>query len=205
MELQAAKFYDKAAARRPTPPSASCSSTSPRSSAARAEGGPTRRAHLTGRAEAERSAPSAPVRAAICAARPRRPHGRLGLDAGAPCSPRPSPRKQLGRLPGRPGRLDRRRHLHGLRRGPLGRRPSPAAAAPDARFVYGPHDGARRLGHTLPYPRPGLLAERLPGRHLLAVVVVAHLNSLGSSLDPHALHGYAVLPGRLPGGARRRA
>ena len=55
-------------------------------------------------------------------ARPDRPDGRLGLDAGAGVRGRLRHAQQLGDVPGRHGRLGRRRHLHGVRRGAVRRR-----------------------------------------------------------------------------------
>ena len=54
------------------------------------------------------------VRAAIRAAGPRRADGRLGLDAGAAVRRSLRHPQHLGNLPGRHGRVRRRRHLHGL-------------------------------------------------------------------------------------------
>ena len=66
------------------------------------------------RARSRRQDPAAHVRAAICAAGPRRIDGRLGVDAGAAvrgslCDP-----SELADIPGRTCRLDRRRHQHGI-------------------------------------------------------------------------------------------
>ena len=52
----------------------------------------------------------------------RRPDGRLGLDAGAAVRSGLRHPPQLADLPGRPRRLDRRRHQHGLCRSAVGRR-----------------------------------------------------------------------------------
>ena len=65
---------------------------------------------------------AAHVRAAIRAAGPRRPDGRLGVDAGAAVRGRVRDAQHLGDVPGRAGGLGRRRHLHGLRRGAVRRR-----------------------------------------------------------------------------------
>ena len=110
--------------RSPMPASASCWSTWPRPR--------TSMSHLAERAGARAAAAerapgrggdaSGAVRAAGGPARPRRPDGRLGLDAGAPVRRRLRHRQQLGGVPGRHRGLDRRRHLDGLRRGALRRR-----------------------------------------------------------------------------------
>ena len=65
---------------------------------------------------------AAHVRAAIRAARARRPDGRLGVDAGAAVRRRLRHPQHLGDLPGRPRRLGRRRHLDGICRGAVRRR-----------------------------------------------------------------------------------
>ena len=62
------------------------------------------------------------VRAAIRAAGPRRPDGRLGVDAGAAVRRRLRHPQHLGDLPGRPRGFGRRRHLDGVRRGAVRRR-----------------------------------------------------------------------------------
>ncbi len=65
---------------------------------------------------------AAGVSAAICAARTCRADGRLGVDLGAAVRRRLRHPQHLGDVPGRHGRLGRRRHLHGLCRGRLRRR-----------------------------------------------------------------------------------
>ena len=62
------------------------------------------------------------VRAAICPAGPRRIDGRLGLDAGAAVRRGLCHASELADVPGRPCRLDRRRHQHGLCRSAVRRR-----------------------------------------------------------------------------------
>ena len=62
------------------------------------------------------------VRAAICAAGSRRIDGRLGLDAGAAVRGGLRHAPELADVSGRPRRLDRRRHQHGLCGGAVRRR-----------------------------------------------------------------------------------
>ena len=88
---------------------------------------------------------AAHVRAAIRAAGPGRPDGRLGVDAGAAVRRGLRHPQHLGDLPGRHGGLGRRRHFHGLspRRCRTTAR-SPAAARRSPRPVTRRHDRARR-------------------------------------------------------------
>ena len=98
-----------------------------------------------GRARRRGQDPPADVRAAICPARPCRPDGRIGLDAGAAVRRRLCHPSELADVSGRPRRLDRRRHQHGICRGAVRRRlddrPRFALAA---RRHLRHHDGARR-------------------------------------------------------------
>ena len=92
-----------------------------------------------GRARGRGQDPAAHVRAAICAAGPRRIDGRLGVDAGAAvrrglCDP-----SELADLPGRTCRLDRRRHQHGFCRSAVRRR-----IADRARFALAARRDLRR-------------------------------------------------------------
>ena len=71
----------------------------------------------------ERGRARAPcLRAAVHPARPGGADGRLGLHAGAGVRRGAGHAEYLGGVRGRPGRVDRRRHLHGLRRGAVRQR-----------------------------------------------------------------------------------
>ena len=110
--------------RSPTPASASCWSTWPRSRRTMPARRISSRSGTSPRSvrESEEKIAHRAVRAAVRPAGPRRADGRLGLDAGAAVRRGVRHRPQLGRVPGRPRGLDRRRHLDGLRRGAVRRR-----------------------------------------------------------------------------------
>ena len=101
---------------------------------------------------------AAHVRAAIRAAGPRRPDGRLGVDAGAAVRRGLRHPQYLGDLPGRHGRFGRRRHLHGLCRGAVRRRLAHRARhALAARHGVRPDDRDRRARSHSALPHPALL------------------------------------------------
>ena len=79
--------------------------------------------------------------------------------------------RQLGDVPGRHGRLGRRRHLHGLRRGAVRRRQLTGRGHPWLRgAVCGPDDHARRHRPHAALPDPGL--PRSATTLAIAVVLV---------------------------------
>ena len=94
-----------------------------------------------------------------------RTDGRLGVHAGAGIRRRLRHRQFLGRLPGRHGRLARRRHFDGVRRGAVRQRqPHRPWRAAAARGHLRRDDHARRHRPYLALPDP-----RLPHRPQLAV------------------------------------
>ena len=132
---------------------------------------------------------------------PCRPDGRVRLDARSGVRRGVRDAQFMERVSGRAGRLDRRRHFDGLRRGAVGRRQAfgtrrTAAARPRLRS----DDHAGGIGHTLPYLIPNFYHR---DRH--RVRDCGRLRAAGDRLDPVALHGGAAALGGGKGDDRRRA
>ncbi len=118
-------------------------------------------------AQEEERTGAAHVRAAIRAARPGRADGRLGVDAGAAVRRRLRHPQQLGRVPGRPCGIGRRRHQHGFRRGAVRRRLAhrPRRSVAARRRVRPDDHGRRHRAHAaLPDSRFRASPPRSPSR-----------------------------------------
>ena len=158
MEFESRRFYEKARDSRATSACASCSAISPWSKRAMA------RRHR--RVSAPPPSPRARVeeenhtRTSLFVLQyvqpgPRRPDGRLGLDAGAAVRRGLRDPEQLADFSGRPRRVDRRRHQHGFRGGAFRRRLAHRARlAVFARRRLRADDGARRPRPLLALSRP---------------------------------------------------